>query len=145
MPYKELAVQAIRIRNKIDKLKGKYNYLLDAERGERYALSFLYRATEEIHPKMLAKDMNISTARVAKLLSQLEEKGFIRREVSQVDKRQVTVILLPEGQAHFLKSREAYYQMYEDVLAALGEHDAKEYIRIQNRLFDILSEQKGQV
>lgn len=142
MDYKALAVEAATIRNTIDKIKGK-SKVFDPENGEAYVLSYLSRAKDEVNPKMIAKEMQISTARVAKLLSQLEEKDMIIRKDSEKDKRQIIVELLPNGRLKHMETRDAYYSGYERVLRALGNQDAKEYLRIQNRILNIIKEQKN--
>ncbi len=141
MTFKEMAMKAAMIRNAIEKLKGS-NPMFDPENGETYVLSYLNGADYAVHPKMISQDMNISTARVSKLLSQLEDKQMIRRRTGDQDRRQIIVDILPKGREHYLKTKEAYYYGYERVLRELGEKDSLEYIRIQNRILDIVRQQK---
>lgn len=141
MTFREMAMKAAVIRNAIEKLKGD-NPIFDPENGENYVLSYLHNADYAVHPKMISQDMDISTARVSKLLSQLEDKKMVQRRTGDEDRRQVIVDILPKGSDHFLKTREAYYYGYEQVLRELGEEDSLEYIRIQNRILDIIRKQK---
>lgn len=141
MTYKEMAMQAATIRSTIEKIKGD-SPIFNPENGEHFVLSYLHQADYEVHPKMISQDMNISTARVSKLLSQLEDKKMVCRRTGDQDRRQIIVEILPKGEAYYEKTQQAYYDAYEHVLKELGEADAAAYIRIQERILHIIKKQK---
>ncbi len=45
----------------------------------------------------LARDLGISLSRISRVLGSLEQKGFVRREITAEDKRKVIFSLLPAG------------------------------------------------
>ena len=78
--------------------------------------------------------MVVSTARIAALLSRLEEKQYISRASDPSDNRQVIVTLLPQGLALIQRIRNEVIAAVVRMLERLGPEDAREYIRIQKKI-----------
>ena len=78
--------------------------------------------------------MGVSTARIAALLSRLEEKQYISRASDPSDNRQVIVTLLPQGLALIQRIRNEVIAAVVRMLERLGPEDAREYIRIQKKI-----------
>ena len=133
MQYEELAKEMLEIRAEYlsDPAYQKISKLM---RGVPFVLCYLYKHGGTAQPRDLTKKLAVSSARTARILNWMEEKGLVSRRKDDKDSRNVIVQLTPAGE-------EAIQQMYADVLQytrdmleRLGPEDAQEYIRIQRKL-----------
>lgn len=106
----------------------------NASRGEMGILHELMCAQQGLTPTELAERSHLTSARVANVLRSLEEKGFIVREHSSVDRRRVTVRPTEAGRAHMERGRAEFESQASAFLAQLGEKDAQEALRILRRI-----------
>lgn len=110
--------------------------------GEQGILNYLHFVKDEAMPGEISREIGITTGRTAIALKKLEEKGMICRRPSQEDRRCVRVCITPEG----AQSAEAMWCETLDrtthMLEALGEQDAKEYVRILKRLVEMNPDQE---
>lgn len=89
-------------------------------------------------PGELSEAMDISTARVAATLNALEEKGLISRRIDPADRRKIVVTLTEGGVAYVRRLQEGLIGDTEAVLRSLGDHDAEEYLRILERVTELV-------
>lgn len=107
-------------------------------RGEANALHVLHHHPEGVTPTELARACQVSSARIAKMLNQLEERGLVRREASPSDHRSVIVHLTDEGELEVRQRFERVNDYVAGVLSELGEDDARELVRLVGRLAQIV-------
>ena len=81
--------------------------------------------------------MSISTARIAAALGSLESKGLITRQIDKDDRRRILVSLTPEGEETARKQQQNVLNNISQMLQKLGEHDAKEYVRIMGKIAEM--------
>ncbi|MCC8070029.1 MAG: MarR family winged helix-turn-helix transcriptional regulator [Ruminococcus sp.] len=107
--------------------------------GETKVLTFIarYQSQYQNHcllPSDISKSLDMTSPRVSNILSTLEKKGYIKRDFSTVDRRKVYIYITEDGQKYVddisIKSR----ALFDSMIEKLGEHDAKELVRIINRL-----------
>ena len=104
-------------------------------RGEMPALVFLsYHSAAS--PGEISDELNISTARTAKLLATLASKGFITRVPDDKDKRKICVKLTDAGSFHIEAHKTHVLESASEMLKDLGEKDAVEYVRITKRIVE---------
>ncbi|MDR0219920.1 MAG: MarR family transcriptional regulator [Lachnospiraceae bacterium] len=139
MDYTQLALEFMEKMQLLHKAKPKKN-LDDALHGEAFVLHFLANAEEEVLPGEIGQAMNVSSARIAQTLNNIEKKGFITRQIDPRDRRKIKVRLTQEGKAEAEKHHQKLVAWTTAILASLGEQDAKEYIRIMGRLAEIYAE-----
>ena len=113
-----------------------YRQLSKMVRGELFVLNYLATHETAIHPKELSKKMSVSTARITSLLHHMEEKGLIARSSDLSDNRQIFVRLTENGVTAIQKTRGEVISRVSSLLEALGPEDAREYIRIQEKILD---------
>lgn len=113
------------------------NQIPEPDHGELFALRYLSDQDTPVCPKDLCEAMHISSARIARLLNQLEKKTFIKRMVDPHNKRQTVILLLPAGQEQHKKNVAEYKNRATKFLKALGSEDAKEYIRLQKKILEL--------
>ena len=107
--------------------------------GEPLVLYHISQNKDGILPKEISEIMAVSSARVANVLNELEDKGFITREIDKDDRRNIIVKLTDNGEKFAEEQTRQFMQKAAAILNLLGEHDAKEYIRITGKLAEIIS------
>jgi len=112
----------------------------EAMQGEAFVLHYIASHGGEVLPGEIGSKMNVSSARIAQALNSIEKKGFITREIDTNDRRKIIVKLTPEGKSEAKKHYEKVIGHMTEMLAALGENDAKEYVRITGRLAETAQE-----
>ena len=134
MYYQALADELLHIRMDLLQVPAAQQ-LSGILRGELFVLNYLYNRDEGIHPKELSEKLSVSTARIASLLNHMEEKHLVVRETDPEDSRQVLVRLTPDGLEAIQCCRRDVLTNVERMLEALGPDDAREYIRIQEKIY----------
>lgn len=139
MDYEELAKQFLHNSYQY-RSRGHQKRFDDSMHGETFAMSYIFRQGGTVLPSDISSEMNISSARVAAMLNNLENKGLITREIDKSDRRRVLVELTQDG-IEFAKNHNKTVVNYTiRTLKLLGEHDAKELVRIIGRLSELSPE-----
>ena len=86
--------------------------------------------------KDLSEILEISKPAVSKLLNSMEEKGLIRREHRESDRKAVYVVLTPKAIAISEEQLATASVMTKKVFAEMGMDKAKEFIAIVNVFYD---------
>ncbi len=137
MDYEELAAQLMEATHPKDK-RPPLNEVQKQERVRDMTLRYLYENGGSAAPGRLAEFFDVSSARVAKLLGELEQKGFVVREGDSADRRRVTVRLTPAGETYVLDLDAGFRRRLAALLAMLGERDAREMVRLMVRLMEVM-------
>jgi len=135
--YKKLAAELINGMDAVHKMKPQKN-ITNALRGEAFALVYIQNKGGNALPGEIGQKMQVSTARVAAALNNLEKKGLITRRIDPDNRRQILVGITENGRELAKKHQENVLEMSAKLLELLGEHDAKEYVRIMKRLAELL-------
>lgn len=112
----------------------------EPDHGEVFVLGYLANIGKPVCPKDIGDAMKISSARIAKLLNQLEHKSFIKRRVDPLNRRQTLIHLLPAGSEQHQKDTDNFNKDAIKFLKALGAEDAADYIRLQKRILEIYTD-----
>ena len=131
--YEELATELLRLNIGMLQEPAKQK-ISKMTRGEVFVLNYLMTHQNQAHPAEISRSMVVSTARIAALLSRLEEKQYISRASDPSDNRQVIVTLLPQGLALIQRIRSEVIAAVVRMLERLGPEDAQEDIRIQKKI-----------
>ncbi len=121
------ASQSIRIERETAKMM----------KGELFVLMYLRKYNGVAYPKDLSKAMAATTARVAVVLNHLEAKKLITRQNDPNDSRQTIINITDSGQAEIEAAMKKILNHVTHFFEALGEEDAKEYIRLQKKIAQI--------
>ncbi len=138
MEYTALAEKMLSVRARLSHLPVGET-ISDACGGEFFALSLLLLGGEPSCPSELSRRMGVSSARIAALLKHLEQKGFILRCSDEHDERRVNVSLTERGRELINERRRMAIDRVAAALRSLGEADAKEYVRLQQKMLDALA------
>lgn len=111
------------------------NFLENGYKGIFVILRILRDSKTEIVSADLAKQLDVSTARIANALNTLESKGYIRRIPSAIDGRKVVIKITPLG-IEALEAREK--EVNNLVVPLFGKLSAEEQITFFNLLKKLL-------
>ena len=136
MDYTELAEQLIQLRSKVPQIKMERS-IAEMGRGEALVLQYLSSNNNQGYPKDISRALMLTTARIAAILKNLEKHNLITRTPDVLDNRQIVVRLTEEGVASISARKEKLVQATANMLEALGEEDAKAYVRILGKLVSI--------
>lgn len=102
--------------------------------GENFVLSYVFERNGNVIPSDISNAMGSTSARIATILNNLEQKGFISRTIDTEDRRRIIVNLTDRGKEHVHEQNQKRIDFITNMLKYLGENDAKEYIRIMKKL-----------
>ncbi len=128
MDYKELAEEYLMIRAQLLKVPASQQ-VTKLVKGELFVLNYLATHEKAVYPKDLSKEMVVSTARIAVILNQMEDKKWITRTADTEDNRQILVALTEEGHQVIEQQREKIIHAVVQMFEKLGPEDAAEFIR----------------
>ena len=137
MDYQELAEKLVDMRKQAESMVVERNVSRAIE-GRPYVLMHLYEEDGKAYPKELCADMGVSTARIATILNQLEEQGYITREDDPDDSRHVVVKITEAGTKRAKEMRSELLDYFALLLEKLGPKDAREYVRLQQRMISAM-------
>lgn len=113
--------------------------LNEFNRGEIGVLGYLAFEKDKATAGELSKNLNVTTARVARILNSLETKGYIKRTEDNQDKRKTLVVITQNGESLAKKAKKEVIDKITKVINEIGEEEAKEYIRITLKIREILN------
>ena len=134
MYYEALADELLHIRADLLRVPAQQK-LSNMLRGELFVLNYLHDHDTIVQPKELSENLSVSTARIASLLKHMEEKNLIVRAPDSSDSRQIIVRLTEDGKKAIQTYREDVLAYLARTLESLGPDDAREYIRIQKKIY----------
>ena len=129
MDYEKLAEEFVKLFGRMERQKERKK-VTDSMHGEQFILFFLSAHTSSVIPSEIGREMCISSARIAAALNSLEEKGFITRRIDTDDRRRILVDLTESGRTEVEKHKREIKTTTANMMRYLGEHDAKELVRI---------------
>lgn len=91
-------------------------------------------------PSEISSGLHMPRPTVTVFLNSLEEKGYIRRQIKQRDRRSLEVSITPQGMALLQQKAEGILQRTQSILRRLGEEDTTSLLRILTRCVDLLWE-----
>ena len=84
--------------------------------------------------------LSISKAGVSKMLSVLEKKGCISRNIDQNNRRTLIITLTPEGRAVLDDLEKSSDEWLKKIIHQLGEEQTKQFVALVNQFVDITNE-----
>lgn len=137
MDYSELAAELLRSMHALRRFKPQRN-INEAIQGETFVLGYIVHHGGEVLPGDISQEMDVSSARIAAALNSLEKKGLVTRQIDTNDRRKIIVGITQEGRNLAGKHNQAALGVAVKMLECLGEHDAREYVRIMKKLAESL-------
>ena len=88
--------------------------------------------------------LSISKAAVSHMLSSLEKKGFIIREIDKNNRRNLIVTLTPEGRKVLKSKYDEFIGRLDVIVNYLGKEDVINMITIINRISEVVYKQNNE-
>lgn len=139
MDYLKLAGELSGVKRQMARIPD-FRKMIEADHGENFVLGYLDDSLTPVSPKEIGDAMNVSSARIATILNQLEAKEMVKRNPNVKDGRYTMVELLPAGAAQRKRNIEDFNQRMACFLEALGPEDAVLYVRLQRKIAGMYSE-----
>ena len=105
--------------------------------GEMRLLGCLHAGADGRMAGELSTLLELSTARIAAMLNNLERKGAITRARDEVDRRRVVVHLTAQGREEVQTSYDAAVVCLAEVYRRMGEDDTRALLRLSERAGEI--------
>lgn len=124
--------------------------LLSSEFGKKNNPNDLNMQEYSLMHKLASNDNNtdltvireylaVTKASVSQMLSSLEKRGMLIRQIDPANRRNLIVILTPEGKKQLQLKQIQVENRFDQLLEKLGEPDAKQFIHLINKMNNILS------
>lgn len=123
------------------RLASKYEKELDNELTAKQVLLLELIRAGESSPKRLADHMEVTPSAISQLISKLEEKGYIRRQISRENRREIVLDIAKKGEAYFQKAQRLEQKMNEQVYGKLSLKDLQQLKEILEKLHQIVWEE----
>lgn len=120
--------------------KSVFGKIDESQRGIGFVLDYLWESDHEVIAGDLARELGVSTARIAALLRKMEKNGLIVRYRSSADARQTVVEITEAGSAYVDKMKEQMLSKMELLLEKVGKDDMEEFIRISHKIKEAFDE-----
>ena len=140
MDYDQLAQELLDLKISSSQMRV-HKRVSKVAKGELFVIVYLGRHGNVAYPKDISRAMDASTARIAAILNHLQTQGFITRTVDSCDNRQIIVTLTQDGVRRYEKCRADMLSFVKSMLLSMGEDDAREYVRLQKKLVQIIDTQ----
>lgn len=135
--YASLAEELIEALNR--KKKGPPHEDMSATmRGELAVIRLLEEEGRALTAGEISRLLRMTTSRIAAVLGALEKKGLIVRSTDERDKRRVLVTLTQRGLSLGRRKKQNLIHAISYTFAQIGEDDAREFVRLMKRVYDIL-------
>lgn len=76
----------------------------------------LFGSDESLNNTQISKRMNLSPSRLTRIIDTLVEKGYMKREIEQHDRRNMRVFLSRRGKLLTNKLNKTFVDIHEDIL-----------------------------
>ena len=120
--------------------KSVFGKIDESQKGIGFVLVHLQEADHDVIAGELARELGVSTARIAALLRKMEKNGLIVRYRSSADARQTVVQITQEGSAYVGRMKEQMLMKMELLLEKVGKEDMDEFIRISHKIKEAFDE-----
>lgn len=103
-------------------------------KGMFVILRILSESNDGVESGEIAKQMGVTTARVASALNTLEKKGYVRREKAKKDGRKVVIFLTDAGATALEERKSRVSEMVEPLLKNLTNEEVAVLFNLMNKL-----------
>jgi len=143
MDYKMMATELLEYLIEAQKMDHIFlSNITKIAKGEDAVIRYLQVDNNGATALEISERFGINTSRVAAILNSLSKKGYIERQVDLYDKRKIHVYITESGIEYGNKKYEEVLSKLAMLFETLGEKDVSEFIRIQKRIIDIVSDKQ---
>lgn len=96
------------------------------------------RVSETASLTEIREYLSITKAAVSQMLSSLEKRGFLTREIDRANRRNLIVFLTPAGQQVLQEKGNEADSRFAKIITEMGEADTLEFIRLITKMNDAM-------
>lgn len=85
--------------------------------------------------------LSVSKAAISQILSSLEKRGYLTREVDINNRRNIIVVLTEEGREIFQKKNEEFYERFGEVIERVGEENVAQFVEMINKMSSAMDDE----
>ena len=123
-----------------------FNNLAVFLQGEMHILWYLlHNPDREINPSLLSDMLHVSRSRITAALSSLRKKGYVFMEMSEGDRRRMSVILTSEGETYIKLKQDIVERYFDLMIDGLGENNVIELNRLIELTMSVMENKVGQL
>lgn len=119
---------------KTAKWRSLFDLLEDGYKGMYVILRIVHDSLGDVVAGDLAKEMNVSTARIAYALNTLEGKGYIERKSEKSDGRKVVIKMTADGEKALEQREERISDMILSTKSNLTDQEFATFFALLNKL-----------
>lgn len=86
------------------------------------------------NPNVLAQRLNVTRGNMTGLIDSLIEKGFVTKKNDPLDRRQVWIVLTPQGKTYLKSLMPSYSRRIARLMSVLTNSEIKVFTEIANKL-----------
>jgi len=90
----------------------------------------------------ISESLNISKAAISKLVTSIEQKGYILKKEDIKDKRISHIIITPKGEEVVGKTFEHFEKMSRFISEKMGQEDLKQLVELLKKLYNVIELEK---
>lgn len=144
----EKSEELVKMLHHLKRMIGKLRPSAKIPHGEFIMLIMIERALYEnennhteqpgVMVSQIAQRLNSTKPATSKMLSVMEEKGYIERIMDKTDRRAVYIRLTQSGQTILDNAKESMSQFADHVIEQMGEKESEEFLRLLGRFIDVI-------
>ena len=93
-----------------------------------------------VHVSDIQKNSHVSKPAISQMLSTLEKKGYIVREIDVEDRRKIAVSLTSKGREEIAGLKADMDSTFEEIVLRFGESNTKQLLALFGKVLGILEE-----
>ena len=133
----ELFSTMIQIKNKMSEIPK------EMTQGETGTLLYLTFKKDGATMVEISNELEYSMPRGVSIVKSLEKKKYIKRIIDKSDKRKTKLFITEDGKNFVMDKKKEVIEKISNIIVRLNERDIEEYIRLSNKINDIITEIQG--
>ena len=130
-----------KIMQSLHKHKQSVKEICNIQHSEFPVLKLLSRSKEKpVTISEISEKIQISKPAVSQIINALEDKGFVNRVYTKTDRRVVYVEITEKGNEAIEQAVKKRNESVNELLKKLGEEDAETFLRLLEKISNILGE-----
>ncbi|MDR1363964.1 MAG: MarR family transcriptional regulator, partial [Spirochaetaceae bacterium] len=94
----------------------------------------------DLSGEKLRNELSVTKPAVSQMLSCLEKKGFLTREINKENRRRIVLSLTEKGTEFIEKTQRETEERLEGIIKRFGENETHSLIELINRFLSIMEE-----
>ena len=103
-------------------------------KGSQKKILVLLNEVEKISEKKLTKKIKVKSSSSSEILSEMEDKGLIKRKDSKKDKKAMDIKLTKEGKKEALLVKDQIKDLHHEMLSCLNDTEKEQFLSILGKL-----------